>query len=130
MANNSSDTIRKHFQLADQFLATARKVEQEGDLRTAADRAYYAMFHAASAALAAKGISTKTHTGLLNKLGSEYIKTGLLDRKFSGYMRMSFDLRQAGDYAIHADIDQTKVDEVVDWADEFVAKLKEILGIK
>jgi len=55
MEESTSKAIEEHFKVAHRFLKTARLSLEDGDRRTAADRAYYAMFHAAQAALRAKG---------------------------------------------------------------------------
>ena len=76
MGKKNSDVISEHFKLADRFLKTAKLNRKAGDLRSTADRAYYAMFHAAEAALHQKGITIQSHKGLINQFGKEYIKSG------------------------------------------------------
>ena len=48
----------------------------------AATRAYYAMFHAATAILAVKGIKRSSHHGILSAFGEYLVKPGLIDHKF------------------------------------------------
>lgn len=46
--------MRKHWQQAQEFLSDAHALFQQNRLKSAVDRAYYAMFHAVTAALAMK----------------------------------------------------------------------------
>jgi len=129
MAKSDSEVIREHFRLADRFLKTARLSQRDGDWRTAADRAYYAMFHAASAALYQRGIIAKSHKGLISQFSKEYIKPGLIDPELSRSLRQGFSLRQASDYELYAIIEEEQVEELVVRAQEFVAHLKKLLSV-
>ncbi|MBC7114616.1 MAG: HEPN domain-containing protein [Archaeoglobi archaeon] len=46
--------MRRQLELADEFLSDAIELLSTGRLRSAIDRAYYAIFHAAQALLSAK----------------------------------------------------------------------------
>jgi uncharacterized protein (UPF0332 family) len=96
MGNKSSKLTEEHFKLAERFLKTAKLAKEAGDLRSAADRAYYAMYHAAVAALYEKGIVTKTHKGLHHQFNKEYIKEGLIDKELGGSLIKAFELHQGG----------------------------------
>ena len=53
----------------------ARLLLTSGFYRGAASRAYYSMFHAARALLAAKNIAPKKHAGVLRMLGLEFVSS-------------------------------------------------------
>ncbi len=72
---------------ADRTLAAARLLLSNGAVEDACNRAYYAMFAAAHAALRASGIllpaaSTKTHRGLIGAFGLHLVQTGRLPISF------------------------------------------------
>ena len=56
-------------------LAAARADIEAARWDEAASRAYYAMFHAARALLAARGVSARTHAGLAAVFADELIRT-------------------------------------------------------
>jgi uncharacterized protein (UPF0332 family) len=65
-------------------LETARWLLSKSDTEGACNRAYYAMFHAAHAALwaagaQARGVVIETHDGLIALFGQELVKTGMID---------------------------------------------------
>lgn len=74
---------------AQKALASARILLDAGDMDGAANRAYYAMFDAAVAALswAGAGADTgqsppKTHSGLITSFGNHLVRTGKLAPEF------------------------------------------------
>jgi len=116
-------------ELADEFLADARLCLEHSRLRSAINSAYYAMFHASQAILALKGISPpKTHKGLRELLGREIIITGLLEKDFGRDLSEAFEMRQASAYDIYANFEEESVSKIVDKAERFVKRIKEIIG--
>lgn len=59
----------------------------------AANRLYYALFHAASALLLSRGISTKRHSGLITQMHLNFVKTSVLTSDEGALFRVMFDLR-------------------------------------
>ncbi len=89
---------------AEKALAAARLNLKARDQDTACNRAYYAMFNAAHAALFALGIEgltkpIKTHNGLVAKFGQEVILPGHLPARYGEYLNRAGDLRLLADYS-------------------------------
>ena len=125
----SREYVRRCLELADEFLADARLCLEHSRLRSAINSAYYAMFHASQAILALKGISPpKTHKGLRELLGREIIITGLLEKDFGRDLSEAFEMRQASIYDIYANFGEEDVSKIVDKAERFVKRIKEIIG--
>ncbi len=85
-------------------LSAARLLLQAQDADGACNRAYYAMFDAAHAALFAlgvEGISTpiKTHNGLIAKFGQEVIVAGRLPASYGEDFNKVHRFRQLADYS-------------------------------
>ena len=70
------DNAKERIAFADEILAI-------GDYKTVANRSYYAVFSAMRAVLALDGIDSKKHSGLIAHFRQEYIKTGIIDVKYS-----------------------------------------------
>lgn len=64
----------------------------------AGNRLYYCTFHMATALLLDKGISVKTHAGVIHLIGERFIATGLLDKAYGRLFSRLYELRQSGDY--------------------------------
>jgi len=67
--SNLREEVEEQLALAEECLEEARLLLAKGFYRGAASRAYYSMFHAARALLAAKNIAPKKHSGVLRMLG-------------------------------------------------------------
>ena len=88
---------------ASQAAASARILLQSGDSAGACNRAYYAMFDAASAALVAAGApnapeKTRTHSGMIHAFSLHVIKTGWLPKEFGQRLSRAHELRLIADY--------------------------------
>jgi len=85
------------------------------------------MFHAARALLSSKGVTAKTHRGTISLFSEKIVKQGILPIKFADMFRKVFDLRQKCDYEINARLDVELVREVIENAEEFIKKVKELI---
>ncbi len=72
----------------------------DGDSDGAASRAYYAMFHAASAALAARGEACATHAGLIGRFSVLFVQTGLIPKALGRALNMAEKTRLEADYSL------------------------------
>jgi len=61
--------------------------------KAAVSRSYYAMFHAAKAALLTKNISTYTHQGINVQFGKQFIVPGIFDKSVFRTFSKMLDIR-------------------------------------
>jgi uncharacterized protein (UPF0332 family) len=116
-----TEDSRLHLALADEMLGEAAAAVLRGAQRTAVDRAYYAMVHAAAALLAADGERAASHGRLIARLGENFAKPGRIDRAHHRAMLAAYELRRAADYDPRAEFDVADVEDLVTAAREFVA---------
>ena len=84
---------------AESALASARRDFDAGDLDGAANRLYYAMFHAARAALLSAGESAQgKHGTIIGRFGRRFCKDGPLPAEFGRLLNEAQELRIQGDY--------------------------------
>ena len=100
-----SPEVQRQFEQAAECMEDARILLENDRLAAAVTRIYYAMFHAATGALLAKGIQRRSHHALLAAFGQNFVKTGPLDERFYGDLRAAFERRQQADYEAIVDID-------------------------
>jgi uncharacterized protein (UPF0332 family) len=67
--------IQVNVQAAHERLTAAEFLYEKELFSDAVNRGYYSMFHAVIAILLQRGITVKTHTGLIAKFGEIYIQT-------------------------------------------------------
>lgn len=81
-----------HFVRAAECVEDARILIDNNRPAAATARAYYAMFHAATAVLSVKGIKRGSHHGILSAFGEHLVKPGLIDPRFHTSLRGGLQL--------------------------------------
>jgi len=115
-----TEETQQHFQKAAECVEDSQILLDNRRAAAAVTRAYYAMFHAATAALAVKGIKRSSHHGVLSAFGEFLVKPGLIDHVFHLSLRKAFELRQQTDYEPIADVDIEQAQEILNKAIDFV----------
>ena len=113
-------------------LASARLLLVDGDTEGACNRAYYAMFDAAHAALlhadpSLNPASTKTHRGLIAAFGEQLVKIGKCEADLGRAINQVERIRLLADYTGEA-IDEGKARWAIDQADAFVRIMEEFIS--
>jgi len=88
-----TEEAQQHFRKAADCVEDSQILLDNDRLAAAVARAYYAMFHAATAVLAVKGIKRSSHHGILSAFGEYLVKPGLIKQEFHLYLREAFELR-------------------------------------
>ena len=115
-----TEEAQQHFRKAADCVEDSQILLDNDRLAAAVARAYYAMFHAATAVLVAKGIKRSSHHGILSAFGEHLVKPGLIKQEFHLYLREAFELRQQTDYEPIVDIDVKQAKETLEQAVDFV----------
>lgn len=112
------------------MLADARLNLAGGRVETAADRAYYAMFHAAEAAVALEPVRLpRTHSGMHTMFVRLFVTPGRLPKELGNDLSNAMALRQTSTYEVMASVDQQSVQEIVAKAEAFVAAISSYLSL-
>jgi len=112
---------------AQRDLRSAHLLLSDRDADGAINRAFYAMFHAATAALAVRGEACSTHAGLISRFSALFVQTGAIPKEMGRAFnlaekaRLESDYRGAGGASIHA------AETVLKDAEAFIAAVAERL---
>ena len=109
-------------------LQSARRASREGDWDDAAHRAYYAVFHAMTAALASKGLAFSKHSGVISAFGFHSVKPGILPVEFADIVTKLRADRETSDYSYDHTLDSSEVAEGVEDAEKAVAAISKYLA--
>jgi uncharacterized protein (UPF0332 family) len=110
MEPNVREMILGQIAKAGEKLNAAQVLIKGGFLDDAISRAYYAIFHAASAVLLSEGISVESHSALKDLFGLHFVKPGKIDRKYGRILSKLKDERETGDYDIYTSLSRGKRD--------------------
>lgn len=107
---------------------SARALLDLNDVDGACNRAYYAMFDAARAALLASGASVqhdvgKTHSGLIGAFGQHLVKNGPISKEMGRLMKRAEEIRLVADYKGDA-IELADAREMVEQAEIFIESIR------
>jgi len=115
-------------------LDAAKTLLRESFIDDAISRAYYSMFHAASAVLLSEGITVESHSALKTMFGLHLIKTGKIEKKYGQWLNKLKDERENGDYDIFTSFELEDAKNGVNEAEEFLNEMRKYLiqkhGIK
>jgi uncharacterized protein len=127
MTLKREEYIKYRFKRAEESLEDALILIEKERWNTAINRLYYSCFYAVISLLLKNGFVTRTHDGARTKFGNEFIKTGILDKKYGKIYTKLFDFRQKGDYGDLFDFDDNTVLPLVNQVKEFIASIKELI---
>ena len=90
----------------------------------AANRLYYALFHAVSAMLIHDHHEVGTHRGAVNKFSLYYVKQGIFTKADGRLYSRLQGLREDGDYNCSFDVEQDEVEEKIEPTRMLIEKIK------
>ena len=128
MEQATTELIKGQIKKAEEKLAAAKSLREDGFRDDSISRAYYVMFHAGSAALLSEGISVESHSALKDMFGLHLVLKGKIDKKYGRWLNKLKDERENGDYDIYTDFDKEDTDSAIIQAEEFIAAVKRFLS--
>ncbi len=115
------------FEHAEECLVAAKNLMENGHLKSSANRAYYAVFHAMRSVLAFDEIDMKHHSGIISEFRRLYIKSGIFSVEMSQIISVLFDVRTDSDYDDFFDIAPDELQEYVRKSEYFLSEINAYL---
>lgn len=115
------------FKRAEECLNTAEENVKLGDYRAAANRTYYAIFHGLRSVLALDEIDMSKHSAVIAVFRRAYLKTNILDRRFSGLITDAFEIRNESDYDDFFIVVKADVEQEIEETKELLEAIKQYL---
>ena len=112
---------------AAESMGAAYSCQRDGYYADAVSRAYYAILHAARAALQLHGVTTESHTGVRSMFGLHIVKTGLVEPEWGAEIGRSEGRRIASDYDAETQFDETDARHACDRANSFLDRIPPLL---
>ena len=119
---------KARFDHAKECLQDAKLLLAGESYRSAANRAYYAIFHAMRAVLALDGVDMKHHSGIISEFRKRYIKAGAVDTSLSGIISELSSVREGSDYNNFFIVSKAETIQQVQSAEEFLAAIQSYLS--
>jgi len=90
--------ISLRMQNAEEALSDAGVLLERNSLRGAANRLYYAVFHALSALALGDGKLFAKHQGIISFFHADCVRTGRFEKRFGRVVQQAFEDRTEADY--------------------------------
>ena len=103
---NRKILVSQQKQKASRFLSQADEMLGMEYWDLAANRFYYACFHAVQGLFISKGISAHTHAGMIQQFSLHFVKTRMVDMHYGSFLARMMQLRQKADYNCAYDISE------------------------
>lgn len=116
-----------HLDKAHACLLDGEQLLKMGSVSAAANRFYYAVFHAIHALFVANGIQTKSHHGTNMQFHQHFIKTGIIEQKFGHFVAVMENMREKADYDVIYDVTREDLEALKPDAYELIQKIEQLL---
>jgi uncharacterized protein len=126
-AEDPKANYRLYMSNAQEMLNVAEELLRNDHSNSACNRAYYAMFYAASALLYSLGKTYGKHSAVLASFRQYFIKTGEFDKKWGDDYKVVMESRHTADYELYDTLEKESVMVIVAKAQEFVEEVKKWL---
>lgn len=119
--------IKYRLATAEENLESAKILYDNNQLKAAANRAYYCVFHSMRAVLAVEGVDFKHHSGVIAYFRKEYIKTGIFPKNLSTIIQTTSMVRESSDYDDFYLISRDDAKKQIDDAEIFYKEIKKYI---
>ena len=125
----SPEEVQAELRGAFETLALADKIlREDGPRPEVVALLYYAIFHAARAAIWSRGTTAKTHRGLEARFHQEFIEPGILESHFLTILRYGREQREVADYdRIRFELSEDKIGSLAADAHRFLTRIQQLL---
>lgn len=97
-------------------------------LNGAANRMYYAVFHAVCALLIRDGIQVNTHRGSHAMFSQYYIKTGILPKEYGKLYNQLQTMREESDYNCAYDVEMDELQQRIAPAKQMIEDIEKLIN--
>lgn len=126
--STNRQTVKTYLNAAREALAGSQYNIDGGYYAIAVNRAYYAVFYAANALLATKGLARGKHSGTVSAFRQSFVKTGLIEPEYSDIYGSLMDDRHVSDYDMNTTLEPERAESNVQSARKFVARIETYLS--
>lgn len=99
----------------------------DGKWEAAANRLYYALFHAMSALLVNDGHVVKSHRGVISLFGEHYVRTEIFTREDGSLLSELVIMRDNADYNCFFEADEEKLKPFIEPTRQLIEKIRQYI---
>lgn len=120
MDDRSKDLCCYRLDKARKCLESAKILAESEDYCSAANRAYYSIFHSVRSILALDEVDFSKHSGVMSYFQKNYVKQGIFGKEYSKILMEAFEIRTESDYDDYYVISKEEVNAQIQNAQFFL----------
>ena len=126
------ESLTGEWHRAQECLGAANLCRENGYYADAISRAYYAIMHAAKAALGFRGVSVSsrrsTHRAVMSQFGQHLVSPGYIETTWSDEIKQVYGERIRADYGVLENFEETDASYACDRANAFLNRVQTLVG--
>jgi uncharacterized protein (UPF0332 family) len=123
----SKHEVALYIKRSHEMLEVAGHNLAHGFYGSAINRAYYAIFYAANALLTTHGISRSRHSGVIATFRQRFVKSGLIEARYSDVYGRVMENKHVSDYEIELPVEPQVAEDDLRDAQRFVERVEQHL---
>lgn len=127
--NDRQTVVRLQLERAHRFLSQADEMYSLHHWDLAANRYYYACYHAVQGLFIYENLpATRKHASTRNQFTLQYVKTGRVELVYGSFFARMMELRQKADYNCAYDISEKDILDFVGLSRKFVTEIEKLIN--
>ena len=122
--------VNLELEKAQKIFDTMELCVREKAFESAANRIYYAVFHAISALLIHAGFSVKSHRGVMALFGEHFVRTGIFTKADGTLFSDLVIMRDNADYNCFYEATEEKLTPYIEPTRQLIEKIKQYIAEK
>ena len=112
---------------AKEKIESAEILFKNSKFKDSVSRSYYAMFSAAKALLAIKGLNSTKHSGIISLFNQYFVKIKMVGKVYGRALANAKDIREESDYGDYVLVSKEEASEQLKKAKEFISEIEKAL---
>lgn len=121
------ENVLEEFERAKRALQAAKNLHEDGLYEDAVSRSYYAVMHAAKAALLVHDAIAESHAAVRRLFGAVFVRPGLIEEKWADVLAREHRRRIAADYGVGVSWEPADVSRLIEDAQAFIQRIRDYL---
>jgi uncharacterized protein (UPF0332 family) len=125
--DSSKALVSYRLESAREKLSAAEDLFEKCHYKDSVSRSYYAIFTAARALLATKGLDSSKHSGVIALFNQHFVKTGVVPKAASKSLERAKLYREQADYGDFYIVSVQEAEAQIQSAREFIEQIKTVI---
>lgn len=124
---DKKELIKYNIERANKAISDVEFLIENKKYHLATNRIYYGIYYILSALALKHSFQTSKHTQLIGWFNKNFVKNGVLEKRFGKYIQNAFEQRMEGDYGTFVNFEKEEIDNSLKEMKEVINRIIELL---